>query len=140
MAQWLRVHLPMQGTRVCAPGSSQTRARTRVPYISRQILNHCATREAENYIIFKALILFLFFFFFFLVRWPLTVVTSPIAEHRLQTRRLSGHGSRAQPLRGTWILPDRGTNPRPLHRQADSQPLRHQGSPGSFFKLIFIEV
>ncbi|XP_066863144.1 interleukin-1 receptor-like 1 isoform X2 [Kogia breviceps] len=27
------------------------------------------------------------------------------------------------------ILPDRGTNPRPLHRQADSQRLRHQGSP-----------
>ena len=29
-------------------GSSQTRARTRVPCISRQILNHCATREALN--------------------------------------------------------------------------------------------
>ena len=27
-------------------GSSQTRARTRFPCISRQILNHCATREA----------------------------------------------------------------------------------------------
>ncbi|XP_054942581.1 centromere protein H isoform X4 [Physeter macrocephalus] len=27
------------------------------------------------------------------------------------------------------IFPDRGTNPCPLHRQADSQPLRHQGSP-----------
>ena len=27
-------------------GSSQTRARTRVPRIGRQILNHCATREA----------------------------------------------------------------------------------------------
>ena len=27
-------------------GSSQTRARTRVPCISRQILNHCVTREA----------------------------------------------------------------------------------------------
>ena len=27
-------------------GSSQTRARTRVPCISRQILNHCTTREA----------------------------------------------------------------------------------------------
>ena len=27
-------------------GSSQTRARTRVPCISRQILNPCATREA----------------------------------------------------------------------------------------------
>ena len=30
-------------------GSSQTRARTRVPCISRQILNHCATREALDY-------------------------------------------------------------------------------------------
>ncbi|XP_060157374.1 protein cornichon homolog 3 isoform X2 [Globicephala melas] len=27
------------------------------------------------------------------------------------------------------IFPDRGMNPRPLHRQADSQPLHHQGSP-----------
>ena len=27
-------------------GSSQTRARTRVPCTGRQILNHCATREA----------------------------------------------------------------------------------------------
>ena len=29
-------------------GSSQTRARTRVPCIGRQILNHCATREARK--------------------------------------------------------------------------------------------
>ena len=28
-------------------GSSQTRARTRVPCIGRQILNHCTTREAQ---------------------------------------------------------------------------------------------
>ena len=28
------------------------------------------------------------------------------------------------------IFPDQGSNPRPLHWQADSQPLRHQGSPG----------
>ena len=27
------------------------------------------------------------------------------------------------------ILPDQGSNPCPLHRQADSQPLRHQESP-----------
>ena len=27
------------------------------------------------------------------------------------------------------ILPDEGLNPCPLHWQADSQPLRHQGSP-----------
>ena len=33
-------------------GSSQTRARTRVPCISRQTLNHCATREAPELIKF----------------------------------------------------------------------------------------
>ena len=27
------------------------------------------------------------------------------------------------------IFPDQGSNPCPLHSQADSQPLRHQGSP-----------
>ena len=31
------------------------------------------------------------------------------------------------------ILPDQGSNPCPLHRQADSQPLRHQGSPLVYF-------
>ena len=31
------------------------------------------------------------------------------------------------------ILPDQGLNPRPLHYQADSQPLRHQGSPSIFY-------
>ena len=29
------------------------------------------------------------------------------------------------------IFPDQGSNPCPLHWQADSQPLRHQGSPQS---------
>ena len=38
-------------------GSSQTRARTRVPCIGRQTLNHCATREALN-------VIFAHFFFF----------------------------------------------------------------------------
>ena len=36
-------------------GSSQTRARTRVPCIGRQTLKHCATREALIYIFFKEL-------------------------------------------------------------------------------------
>ena len=39
---------------------------------------------------------------FIAVRGPLTIAASPIAEHRLQTRRLSNCGSRAQPLRGMW--------------------------------------
>ena len=50
-------------------------------------------------------------FFFFVVRGPLTVVASPVAEYRLRTRRLSGHGSRAQPLRGMWDLPRPGHEP-----------------------------
>ncbi|XP_069900186.1 cytoskeleton-associated protein 2 isoform X2 [Globicephala melas] len=32
-------------------------------------------------------------------------------EHRLRTRRLSGHGSRAQPLHGMWDLPGPGHEP-----------------------------
>ena len=31
------------------------------------------------------------------------------------------------------IFPDQGSNPCPLHWQADSQPLRHQGSPELHF-------
>ena len=31
------------------------------------------------------------------------------------------------------IFPDQGSNPCPLHWQADSQPLRHQGSPNKAF-------
>ena len=35
------------------------------------------------------------------------------------------------------IFPDQGSNPCPLHWQADSQPLRHQGSPVFIFKVMF---
>ena len=34
------------------------------------------------------------------------------------------------------IFPDQGSNPCPLHWQADSQPLRHQGSPGNFSEFM----
>ena len=34
------------------------------------------------------------------------------------------------------IFPDQGSNPCPLHWQADSQPLRHQGSPKNLFLLL----
>ena len=34
------------------------------------------------------------------------------------------------------IFPDQGSNPCPLHRQADSQPLRHQGSPVPVFSFL----
>ena len=70
---------------------------------------------------------------FITMRGPLTITASLVAEHRLQTRRLSNCGSRAQLLRGTWDPPRPGLEPVFPHRQADSQPLRHQGSPKSFF-------
>ena len=45
------------------------------------------------------------------VRGPLTIAAPPVAEHRLQTRRLSSCGSRAQPLRGMRDLPRPGLEP-----------------------------
>ena len=45
---------------------------------------------------------------FIVVHGPVTVAASPVAEHRLQTRRLSSCGSRAQLLRGMWDLPRPG--------------------------------
>ena len=48
---------------------------------------------------------------FIAVRGPLTIVASLVAEHRLQTRRLSNCGSRAQLLRGMWALPRPGLEP-----------------------------
>ena len=48
---------------------------------------------------------------FIAVRGPLTIVASLVVEHRLQTRRLSSCGSRAQLPRGTWDLPRPGLEP-----------------------------
>ena len=49
--------------------------------------------------------------FFIAVRGPLTIAASLLPEHRLQTRRLSNCGSRAQSLRGMWDLPRPGLEP-----------------------------
>ena len=48
---------------------------------------------------------------FIAVRRPLTVAASLVAEHRLQTCRLSSCGSRAQLLGGMWDLPRPGLEP-----------------------------
>ena len=48
---------------------------------------------------------------FIAVRGPLTTATSLVAKHRLQTRRLSNCGSRAQLLHGMWDLPRPGLEP-----------------------------
>ena len=48
---------------------------------------------------------------FIAVRGPLTIAAPPVAGHRLQTRRLSSCGSRAQLLRGMWDPPRPGLEP-----------------------------
>ena len=83
------------------------------------------------------------------VRRPLTAAAPPIAEHGLQAHglqqlwhlgsvvvahRLQSAGSAVAAHEPSCsaacgIPPDQGSNPCPLHWQADSQPLRHQGSP-----------
>ena len=59
----------------------------------------------------------------------LSVAASLVAEH--SSRRAGSvvvaHGPSCSAACG--ILPDQGSNPCALHWQADSQPLRHQGSP-----------
>ena len=48
---------------------------------------------------------------FIAVRGPLTIAVSLVAGHRLQMRRLSNCGSRAQLLRGMWDLLRPGLEP-----------------------------
>ena len=48
---------------------------------------------------------------FIAVHGPLTIAASLVAEHRLQTHRLSNCGSQAQLLRGMWGLSRPGLEP-----------------------------
>ena len=48
---------------------------------------------------------------FIAVHRPFIIAASLVAEHRLQTRRLSNCGSRAQLLHGTWDPPRPGLEP-----------------------------
>ena len=93
--------------------------------------------------------------------WLLIAVASLVAEHRL-----TGHEAPVAAARGlsrcgslvystgaevvaNWpscsaacgILPDQGSNPHPLHWQADSQTLSHQGSSRDWaFKIILLQI
>ena len=69
---------------------------------------------------------------FIAVRGPFTIAASPVAEHRLQTRRLSNCGSRAQLLRGMWDPPRPGlepVSPAPAGRISTTAP---PGKPSVF--------
>ena len=66
-------------------------------------------------------------------KWgPLFItVRGPLLLRSTSSRRAGSvvvaHGPSCSVARG--IFPDQGSNPCSLHWQADSQPLRHQGSP-----------
>ena len=71
---------------------------------------------------------------FIAVCGPLTTAASLVAEHRLQTRRLSNYGSWAQPLRGMRDPPRPGLEP--LH-PASAGRLPTTAPPGKPLNFIF---
>ena len=73
---------------------------------------------------------------FIAVRGPLIITASLVAEpgSRRAGSVIVAHGPSCSAACG--IFPDQDSNPCPLHWQADSQPLRHQGSPVSTFKSL----
>ena len=66
-------------------------------------------------------------------------LSSPLLSRSTSSRRTGSvvvaHGPSCSVACG--IFPDQGLNPCPLHRQADSQPLRHQGSPKTWYFFFF---
>ena len=75
---------------------------------------------------------------FITVRRPLTVLVSLVAEHRLQTRRLSNCGSGAQLLRGMWDLPRPGLEPVSPALAGRFSTTAPPGKPQLYFLLIFL--
>ena len=71
---------------------------------------------------------------FTVVHGPLIAVASPAVEHGLQNASSVAVVHRSSLSTAYGILPDQGSNLRPLHWQADSQPMHHQGSPSRLFQ------
>ena len=72
------------------------------------------------------------------VRGPLTIAASLVAEHRLQTRRLSSCGSRAQLLCGMWDLPRPGLEPVSPALAGRFSTTAPPGKPHIFLYTIFL--
>ena len=134
--------------------SSPTRCWTQAPVVKAQSPNHWTTREFP-YVAFYLFIYFLKFIYLFIYFWLCWVFVSvrglsPVAASGGHSSSRCAGLSLSRPL--LWstgsrragsvvvahgpscsaacgIFPDQGLNPCPLHWQADSQPLRHQGSP-----------
>ena len=72
---------------------------------------------------------------FIAVRGPPTIVASLVAEHKLQTRRLSNCGSRTQSLRGTRDPPRPGLEPM---SPASAGRLSTTAPPGKPFQIFIV--
>ena len=70
---------------------------------------------------------------FIVVRGPLTIAASLVAEHRLQTCRLSSCGSRAPLLCGMWDLPRPGLEPVSPALAGRFSTTVPPGKPSSYF-------
>ena len=70
------------------------------------------------------------------VRGSLTIESSLVAEHRLQTRRLSNCGSWAQLLRGMWDPPRPGLEPVSPALAGRLSTTAPPGKPYSFFLIV----
>ena len=70
---------------------------------------------------------------FVTVHGLLIAVASLVAEHRLQTRRLSNCGSRAQLLSGMWDLPRPGPEPVSPALAGRFSTTAPPGKPKNFF-------
>ena len=119
------------------------------PIFSSFPLKHTFTFTLFHLFFFKLFYLFIYFWLcwvFVSVRGLSLVVASgghsssrcaglslswPLLSRSTGSRRagsvIVAHGPSCSAACG--IFPDQGSNPCPLHQQADSQPLRHQGSP-----------
>ena len=75
---------------------------------------------------------------FIAVHGPFTVAAPPVAGHRLQTRRLSSCGSRAQLLRGMWDLPRPGLEPVPPALAGRFSTTAPPGKPLSLFLCMLL--
>ena len=113
---------------------------------------HCVSQSRSFYFFFFNIYLFIYLWlcWVFISVWGLSLVAASGGHSSSQCAGLSlsrplllwSTGSRRAgsaivahgPSRSTacGIFPDQGSNPCPLHWQADSQPLHHQGSPEVF--------
>ena len=73
---------------------------------------------------------------FIVARGPLTIAGSVVAEHRLQTHRLSNCGSRAQLFCGMWDLPRLGLEPVSPALAGRLSTTAPPGKPGSILLSV----